>query len=228
MAWTEFWNGEHAIYVSRRHLQRHYHAVAQSIIGLLRPADRTVLDLGCGEALSADLVAARCERLYLCESASAVAERLRARFTASPQIVVPSDGPSSVPDHSIDLFVANSVVQYLSLADLGAILAAVRAKLAPGGRLVVADILPRRASAIADATSLLRFAAAEGFFLAAVLGLARTTFSAYPRLRRELGLLKFDEAEMVKLLAENGFAAKRLPRNLGHNQQRMTFVATIS
>ncbi len=228
MAWIEFWNGAHAIYVNRRHLERHYRAVALSIIGLLRPADRTILDLGCGEALSAGLVAERCQRLYLCESASAVAERLRARFAESPQIVVPGDGLASVPDRSIDLFVMNSVVQYLSLDSLGGILATARAKLAPGGRLVIADLLPRRASAIADATSLLRFAAAEGFFIPAVWGLIRTTFSAYPRLRRELGLLKFDEAEMVALLAAHGFAAERLALNLGHNQQRMTFVATIS
>jgi SAM-dependent methyltransferase len=228
MNWTEFWNGEHAIYVSQRHFERHYHAVALSIVGLMRPTDRTVLDFGCGEALAANLIAERCERLYLCESADTVAQKLRARFASVPQIVVTSEKLETVPEGAVDLFVMNSVVQYLSRADLESILAVARAKLAPGGRLVIADILPKQASAIADASSLLGFAAAGGFLFDAVLGLARTTFSSYPRLRRELGLLKFDEAEMFALLSANGFSGVRLPRNLGHNQQRMTFVATLS
>jgi SAM-dependent methyltransferase len=189
---------------------------------------KTVLDFGCGEALSADLVAERCERLYLYESAPAVAERLRARFASSPRIVVLNEGLDAIPDGSINVLVMNSVVQYLSRADLIGVLASARAKLAPGGKLVIADILPRRASALADATSLLNFAAKEGFLLDAVLGLVRTMFSAYPRLRRDLGLLKFEEAEMLVLLAENGFAAERARENLGHNQQRMTFIARIS
>src|SRR5262245_2285790 len=77
MSWTGFWNGAQSSYVSPRHLTRHYYTLARSIATQLAPAG-VVLDFGCGEALSADLVAAQCTRLYLCESAPAVRERLSA------------------------------------------------------------------------------------------------------------------------------------------------------
>ena len=61
--------------------------------------------------------------------------------------------------------------------------------------------------------------------VAALRGLVRTVFSDYPRLRAALGFTLYDEAAMVEKLKLAGFAANRAPRNLGHNQARMTFMA---
>ena len=66
---------------------------------------------------------------------------------------------------------------------------------------------------------------ANGFLVAALRGLVRTVFSDYPRLRAALGFTLYDEAAMVEKLKLAGFAANRAPRNLGHNQARMTFMA---
>src|SRR4029453_858470 len=63
------------------------------------------------------------------------------------------------PDGSLDLIVANSVVQYLSSTELERLLALWRRLLAPGGTLIVADIIPPNAGAVADVVSLLRYAA---------------------------------------------------------------------
>jgi hypothetical protein len=226
MSWAAFWDGGTPIYVNQRHRDRHYLCVAKSIAALLESPNCAVLDFGCGEALSANLVAARCRRLYLCESAASVRHRLRQRYSKSPKIKVVDESLAGVANHSIDVLIVNSVVQYLSAAELGACLVLWRGKLAPAGRLVLADVMPRRSDAAQDALSLLRFAFTEGFFLAAVLGLARTIFSPYPRLRRELGLLRFEEEEMLAILSDAGFSAKRLQVNLGHNHGRMTFTAT--
>jgi hypothetical protein len=71
----------------------------------------------------------------------------------------------------------------------------------------------------------LRFAAANGFFFAAVLGLMRIFVSDYLKLKNTVGLSHYEAAAMLEKLRRAGFAAERAPRNIGHNQRRMTFLA---
>jgi SAM-dependent methyltransferase len=226
MNWRDFWNSDTPIYVSERHKDLHYRLIARDIAALIPSRDAHVLDYGCGEALSADRVAARCARLYLCDAAPTVRTRLAERFRDVPNIqVVAPEGMEQLPDQQLDLIVVNSVVQYLSLDELRALLARARAKLKGDGQLVIADVMPADQSPVADAAALLSFAGKGGFLGAAIVGLARTALSDYRRLRNEVGLAQYDEAEMLDILADCGFAAERRAQNLGHNQGRMTFVA---
>jgi hypothetical protein len=93
------------------------------------------------------------------------------------------------------------------------------------GALVVSDVIPPQVPAVTDALALLRFGAANGFLLAALAGLVRTRLSDYWRLRGQLGLTRYTEAAMTEKLAAAGFAACRTPKNIGHNQARMAFLA---
>ncbi len=98
--------------------------------------------------------------------------------------------------------------------------------LRPGGLFILGDVIPPDVSAATDAMALLRFAAANGFFIAALAGLARTVvLTDYWRLRSDLGLARYDEAAMLARLDAAGFSAERAPINIGHNQARMTFLA---
>src|ERR1700693_1067694 len=117
----------------------------------------------------------------------------------------------------------HSVVQYLNAAEFDRLLAIFRKLLKPDGLLIVGDIVPPRLAAPAAALALLRVGAANGFFFAAVGGLMRIFLSDYLRLKKTMGLSHYDEAAMLAKLASAGFSAKRAPRNIGHNQQRMTF-----
>jgi hypothetical protein len=74
---------------------------------------------------------------------------------------------------------------------------------------------------------LLRFAWRGGFTMAALRGLARTALSEYRRTRAELGFTKYSEAEMLSLLRQHGFSARRVRPNFGHNQARMCFEASL-
>jgi hypothetical protein len=123
------------------------------------------------------------------------------------------------------LIVVNSLVQYLSLDEFRHLLGTWRAKLKPDGRLVLADVIPPDVSPVTDARALLSFAWQGGFVVHAALGLARTIFSDYRKVRGELGLAQYEEAEMIELLSDMGFSAERRKLNMGHNQARMTFVA---
>jgi SAM-dependent methyltransferase len=226
MNWRDYWNQDTPIYTGERHKLLHYRLVANDIIGLLPSPGAAVLDYGCGEAVFADRVAARCGHLYLCDAAALVRDRLRDRFDRNGRItVLAPDDVAGLADAALDLIVVNSLLQYLSLEELRKGLKLWRGKLKPDGRLILADVIPPDVGPVTDAKALLSFAWRGGFLKSAVLGLARTTFSEYRRIREEIGLSQYTEEDVADILDEAGFHAERLPRNLGHNPARMTFVA---
>ncbi len=223
--WRDYWNQDTPIYASERHKALHYRGIADDILALLPSPDPVVLDHGCGEALEAGRVAAACRELHLCDAAPLVRERLAGRFGDVPTIrVLSPEAVGNLPDASLDLVVANSLLQYLSTAELDAALALWHAKLRPGGRLVVADVIPPDVSPVTDALALLRFARTGGFLGAALASLVRTALSDYRTLRTRLGLSHHTEEGMLGRLDRAGFQAERRARNMGHNPARMTFV----
>jgi len=223
--WIDFYDSAHSIYVNAHHRDVHFRQLASDLAAYVRPG-AAVLDYGCGEALHADLVAANASQLILVEPAPGVRARLTARFAQNAKIEVSgADRLADLADHSIDLVVMHSVAQYLTPKELDAAFAKFRRLLRPDGMFVLGDVIALNASALQDAASLLRFGAREGFFFAAVGGLARTALSPYRRLRSTLGLTRYDEAGMIAKLTAAGFTARRAGRNIGHNGSRMTFLA---
>jgi SAM-dependent methyltransferase len=224
--WIDYYDSAHTIYVNARHRDVHFRVIADDIAAHITSSIARVLDFGCGEALHADRVAARTSRLFLCEPAPGVRERLRRRFGSDPRIAVIGPGElAALQDGSVDLVIMHSVAQYLSPQELDRTLDLFRRLLASDGTLVVGDILQPQKSALTDALALLRFGAREGFFLAACTGLLRTLFSNYWQLRSALGLTRYSESAMLGHLAAAGFTGRRAPANIGHNQARMTFLA---
>jgi SAM-dependent methyltransferase len=231
VSWRDFWDGDTPIYVNQRHKLLHYRLVARGITTALGELDATtaplVLDHGCGEALAAEEVAARCARLYLCDAAASLRGKLADRVAGLGNVTVLSPVEvADIPQGSLDLVVANSLAQYLTPPEFAALLRLWRHALKPKGRLLLADVLPKGLSPLTDARALLHFGLQGGFLFAALGGLARTAVSDYRKLRAELGLASYEEAEMIALLGEAGFEARRHHPNLGHNQARMAFLAT--
>jgi SAM-dependent methyltransferase len=229
-SWIEFWDSEHAIYVNERHKLLHAQTVGRDLIRHISSKDAVVLDHGCGEANYAADVAAHCRQLYLCEAAPGVRQALAQRVSdianiqANIQVLDPAD-VEALPDRSLDLVVANSLVQYLTRDQLIVLLGLWRRKLKPSGTLIVADVIPPDISPLTDAAALLRFAWTGGFLLGAVGGLVRTTLSDYRKVRSQLGLSTYSQADFLALLSGQGFSADRVRPNFGHNQGRMTFRA---
>lgn len=224
--WVAFWDSDHSIYVSAAHRDLHYLTIARDIAAYVPSPSAIVLDYGCGEALHADVIAARAARLVLCEAAPGVRTKLAARFSGNARIEVRSpDALDALGGRSLDLVVMNSVTQYLTMAQLDALLATFRRLLRPDGLLLLGDVIPPDVSALTDTLALLGLAAKNGFLLAAVGGLLRTIASDYRRLRSRLGLSRYAEAAMLARLAGAGFSSERACANIGHNQARMTFLA---
>jgi SAM-dependent methyltransferase len=225
--WISFYDMRHSlIYVNARHRDVHYRKIADDIRALVGKPSANVLDYGCGEATSADLIAAACGHLTLVEAAPNVRAALGARYAGNPQIsVLTPEAAAALPDGSFELIVLHSVAQYLSGPELDRLLATFRKLIKPDGLLVVGDVVPPRLASAAAAASLLRCGAANGFFWAAVGGLLRIFVSDYLRLKKTVGLSHYEAAAMLEKLKAAGYAATRAPRNIGHNQWRMTFLA---
>ena len=132
---------------------------------------------------------------------------------------------AALPAGSLDIAVLHSVAQYLTPDKLDTLFAQFRRLLTDKGLLILGDVIPPHVSALTDAIALLRFAAANGFLGAALVGLARTVLSDYWRLRSHLGLTRYGEAAIIEKLAAAGFSARRASANIGHNPARMTFLA---
>jgi len=225
--WVSYWDSNHPIYVNARHLDLHYRAIAEQIIGMLRVPAARVLDYGCGEALHADKIAPYCVELYLCEAAPKLRARLKQRFARVPSIrVISPEELERLPAVSFDLVIVNSVVQYLSREEFAHLLPLLKKRLRLTGRLVIADVIGPKQSVFNDASALLSYAAKNGFLLAATFSLVRTVFSPYRNLRTRLGLTRYSEAEMIQMLQAAGLNAERMSRNLGHIQSRMAFRAS--
>jgi SAM-dependent methyltransferase len=225
--WLGFWEGANRIYVNERHRAIHYRQVADDVLAVLPSSTAPiVLDYGCGEALEAERIAERAERLFLFDAAKAVRERVALHFAGAAKIAVLDEaGLAALAPASLDLIVVNSVLQYVPREDLTRLLAFWQHLLKPRGVLALADIVPPDLGTLADVGSLLRTALRFRFLGAALLGLASTFFSDYRRLRAEAGLTTYREAEMLELLRMAGFAPRRRAQNFGFNAARMTFLA---
>ena len=227
MDWISFYNAKHSlIYVNDRHRDVHYRTIAQDIREYLPSPQAAVLDYGCGEATSADLLAQASGHLDLVEAAPNVRASLSARYAgnATISVLTPEDA-AALPAGSRDLIVLHSVAQYLTEGKLDELLAQFRRLLKPGALLIVGDIIPPSLGAPKAAVSLLMFAARNGFFFAAVIGLIRIILSDYLRLSKAAPLTHYQADAMLKKLRGAGFVAAQAERNIGHNQWRMTFLA---
>lgn len=223
--WVGFWNRPNAIYVNRRNLEAHFASLQRDLDAYL-PAGGTVLDFGCGEALAADAMAERCGSLLLYDAAPAVRERLAERFHGHPRIkVLTDDDLAALPQGSVDLVLAVSVLQYIPRAELVAVLRRWRGLLNATGRALIADVVDPRTPMLRDVTSQLAMARRNGFLMAALVGLGRLALSDYRRIRREAGFSAYTPEELRGLLAEAGLHAAPLPHNVGPTPHRHSFLA---
>jgi len=229
-SWLDFWNAPNAIYVSRRHQEAHYAKVASGIGGFVPTGgDAVVLDWGCGDAFMANALAQTCRALLLYDRAEAARRRLMSAYAGSPKIRVLDEAAlEALPDASIDLIVVNSVVQYLTASQFADALRIFHRLLKRDGTLLLGDIIAPDTPLVGHVTTFLRFAWRNGFFIAALVGLARNFVSPYRKLRRDAGYACYTQTQMLGLLDANGFAGERLASNIAVSQLRSSYLARKS
>jgi cyclopropane fatty-acyl-phospholipid synthase-like methyltransferase len=222
--WIDFWDRPNAIYAGRRNIEAHFDCITCDLVSHL-PKGGTVLDFGCGEALGAERMAQSCGRVLLFDGAPSVRQKLKERLGRQPNIdVLDGEALAAQPAGSVDLIVVVSVLQYIGRGELPGLLARWRDLLAPGGRLLLADVVVTGTPMLRDVRSQLGFAARHGFLVAALAGLVRMALSDYRQIRQQVGFSTYTPDELRAVLEKAGFTVERLERNIGPTPHRFTLV----
>src|SRR5437868_4428121 len=147
MTWREFWDRDRTTYVNERHRQLESQLIGHAIGSFIPGKTATVLDYGCGDNRIGDELALRCGRLILCDVAPSLLERLKRRYAGNPKISVATPRElHAMPSQSIDLAVANSLIQYLGGEELYEVMGLWRRTLKSDGLLLIGDVIPPDAS----------------------------------------------------------------------------------
>lgn len=227
--WKEFWNTEHRIYVSRRHVEAYYATLTRDILHLL-PAKRPLrfLDWGCGEAAAAPAIAASGVSVLLYDPVPRAHQKLVAAFRDAHSIrVLEEQEYQALAPGSVDVVLIHSVLQYLTKEEFEALIEWLRTRLARDGVLYLGDVVPPSVSMLSDVRALLSAAWQHGFVFAAFFGMAMTFFSNYRVVRKQNGFSTYTESELIDLLSAHGFLAKRMKENIGLSANRMSFEVKV-
>jgi SAM-dependent methyltransferase len=184
-----------------------------------------VLDFGCGFGFVAEMLAPHVGELFLWDASANMRRRARLNVAGRQNIrLLDLSDPKSLPDElQFELILVNSVVQYMNLEEFSAWLLRWRSMLAPGGRIVVSDLIPPNYPALRDVPDLLSFSARRGFLVCAVWQALRE-IGRYWKVRRFRPLSRIGLEELSKLGKDAGLAASYLPVNLTHFRTRLTAV----
>jgi SAM-dependent methyltransferase len=126
-------------------------------------------------------------------------------------------------DPRFDVILVNSVCQYMTPDEFSGWLGYWRKMLAPGGKIVISDLIPPDYRGGRDLLHLLRFSARRGFLLRAVAQAVGEIFRYY-RTRQARPLTRFGKEELSRRGQEAGLAVEFLPRNLTHFPERITAI----
>jgi cyclopropane fatty-acyl-phospholipid synthase-like methyltransferase len=218
--WSEYWEGidEHKKVFrieARDHVQRLLRLVP------VTPATRA-LDFGCGFGFVACELAPYVASVALWDGAASVRRRARARTAHLGNVEL---GDPFEPGPRYDLITVHSVVQYMTVQELRDWLERWRGLLAPGGRLVLSDLLQPDTSSVRELARYLVFALRNGFFWDAFVEGVRE-ISRYWKARQSRPLTIVTPGKIGAWGKEAGFTVRVLADNLSYRASRRTAVLT--
>ena len=207
-----------------------YVQALSDMIGLER--SHRVLDFGSGYGFVAALLAPLAREVHVWDPAASM-RRATARsteglanvrfcdLTALPSL--PPGHDASPPLSPLDLILVNSVAQYMGPGELWGWLGRWRAMLAPGGRVVLSDLIPSGHRGRSDVVDLLRLGASYGSPIRGARD-ALGGFSSYWRANRAAPLARIDPQQLAQRAADAGLDMGVLPDNLTHFRTRWSAV----
>ena len=184
-----------------------------------------VLDFGCGFGHVAEMLSSRVEELFLWDASANMRSHARLKLDGQRNIKFLDLSDPKTPPHDLrfDLILVNSVVQYMTLDEFSTWLLRWRKMLAPGGRIVVSDLIPPDYQAIWDIVDLLRLSVRRGFLVRAIWQ-ALGEIWRYRSTRRAQPLSRIGREELSERGRAVGLAFSCLPSNLTFFTRRFSGV----
>jgi SAM-dependent methyltransferase/ribosomal protein S18 acetylase RimI-like enzyme len=197
--------------------------VARLVAQLAPERTARALDFGCGFGFTARLLAQRVSRVALWDGAATVRRRARLRTAHLDNIeYVDITNPDAVGG-KFDLITVHSVLQYMSEQEVLQWFARWKAMLAPGGRLVLSDLIQPSTRALPELIGYLTFSLRSGFFVDAFLHGIREA-GKYSRARATRPLTIATPEKIAEWARRAGLEARFLDENLSYRSSRKTAV----
>lgn len=223
-AWDSYWAGLREDQWPYREQAREFVARLDDALDLRR--DDRVLDFGSGFGHVAAGLARLVAEVWYWDGSEHMRRRAGEVLADEPNArlldLSDPDRPSPSDAVPVDLVIVNSVVQYMAPDEIERSVGRWARLLAPGGRLVISDLISPEASTLGELDDLLRFAAYHRF-------LARAAHQAvlevtYWRTRRDTPLTRVDPDQLRSWAKQAGLSLEVLPRNLTHLTHRYAAV----
>lgn len=226
-SWFTFWSRPEGIHICQRHLEARYRCVASEFLAAFPDAaGKSLLDYGCGEALESRRLAQRGIAVVLYDRSDYFRQRVERRFEGAPGIRILDDSTlAGQAPASLDYILVCSVIQYLSPAELEALLGMAHTLLKPGGTLVLADIIPKSLGTFADVVDFLLYSARHRFFFSGLRTLFDMVATDYRAHLQHSHLVRYDLDALSADLGRHGFQPRRAARNIGISRARRTLLA---
>jgi ribosomal protein S18 acetylase RimI-like enzyme/2-polyprenyl-3-methyl-5-hydroxy-6-metoxy-1,4-benzoquinol methylase len=222
--WTAYWD-------QLEERQAIFRIEADDVARRLRQAmslgpQTRMLDFGCGFGLVADRLAPHVAELALWDGSANIRRWARVNVAGHRNIRF-LDLAGKPPAAAFDVILVHSVAQYLTVPEIQQWLATWRAMLAPGGRLIVSDLLPPGYDGLTDLLAFLGFCARKRFLIRALReGWAEAR--SYGRMRARQDLLRVDPEELRRWGAEQGLEMTLLSDNLSYRRSRLAAVLRVA
>jgi len=220
VSWLKYWdenNGDEAMY------RKPAGDYCQRFVKLVRPAPgASLLDYGSGMGLVADGLAGIINRIELYDPSPAMREKSQT-INRNNNNVKTVDSPQRIGS-GFDYILINSVIQYLQPDELLDILVMLVDKLAPGGAILITDVIPGKVRRFSEIVELLKFALRNGCLLRTVKHLAGLFFSDYYTIVQVTPLVFYPVSQLETIAARAGCSLDVLPGNLYYNQLRYAAV----
>lgn len=201
---------------------RHY--VRELVTAVAPDPQSRVLDFGCGFGYAARYLASQVGEVALWDASMSVRHRARLRTAHLSNVAyIDLSAAGCDPANAFDLILVHSVVQYMDLSELLAWLARWQRMLAPGGRLVISDMVQTQTSVAQDLLGYLSFSIANGFFLEAMEQGLREILG-YSLARSDKPLLVVTASHLDTIARAAGWNIAFLAKNLSHRRNRLSAV----
>lgn len=215
--WRRYWDGHGPPTPPFRHEAATFAARLGAAIPLT--AATRVLDFGSGLGLVAAALAPQVGRVWVWDASPTMRRHTAAATATYPNVAaLDLEDPGGLPAQvRVDVILVNSVVQYMTAAELTTWMSVWVRLLAPDGCIVLSDVMPPDHAARRELLAMLR--RQPGLIVRSLRARLR-----YALALRSLPQLRLGRDDLNRLAVAHGLGVEILPANLTHFPDRLAAV----
>ena len=184
-----------------------------------------VLDFGAGRGDVSLLLASKVAKVYLYDTSPAFQKALATRCASIPNACVIND--PAVISNTVSLILVNSVIQYLSSAEVTQMFSHFRRISDQHTKIIIADILPLGYSKIPDALHLIVSGIRNGYIREFMANMISCLIFSPELSLKSSSLQMYDYTTLAEIASQEGFSCRKLPDNFTSSQLRYTIQCTV-